>query len=237
MSSLLQGLSWARSDIVKNNRQAQSVVVVTYSVPANERREQVKNAFESLYHADINVIVSAGTGGKNALATYPGGSQKVITVGALNQDDTVMPNTNFGSVHVFAPGEKVFGPGIHGNPDKASLTVSDHSLAVGYVAGLALYLMQMEMYRIQEGGYKGKGGFKKPTDVGKRIIDWSTKQRIRNLPPDTPNRIAYNGGAEGRGGIGDELPSEAQQVPPTPADHVDPWRPFGLAPQDDPPSQ
>jgi subtilisin family serine protease len=93
----------------------------------------LKDIIEFAYGNNCVVITSSGNNGDDR-PTYPAGFDKIISVGATNQDDSLAQFSSFGnSLDVTAPGSNIYATKIGNNYGYISGT----SASAGFVSGLA----------------------------------------------------------------------------------------------------
>lgn len=193
----MKALEWARNDIVEKALVGRAVVVLCHTT-ADGPNMLLKKLIKVLADAKIPVIVPSGDDGLT-IRDSPADSPDAIVVGALNKDrDTVWLDsarergTTIGSeIHVFAPGVDVNAP--WGPFPEDFSVVSGAGYAAAYVAGLALYIMQMQATGPEEGRYSNVQQLKD------KISELSIKHRIPYLPEYMRNQIAHNGGEAAHG--------------------------------------
>lgn len=103
----------------------------------------VNKAVETLFHEGILVIASAGNEGKDACLKSPASSPFAITVGALDQTDQMLANSNNGScVSMYAPGLDIETAGVRGDENGVYILFSGTSAAAPFVGGVVALLTQ-----------------------------------------------------------------------------------------------
>ncbi|KAI9316607.1 serine protease 1 [Dichotomocladium elegans] len=186
-SDVLRGVDWATQEHLKEAQAAKAAGKVYKGAVANmslggSKSRSLDIAVNAAVDAGIVFAVAAGNENEDACNSSPSGAEKVITVGATTITDERAEFSNFGPcVDVFAPGVNIQSVWRGGN--HATNIISGTSMASPHVAGLAAYFL---------GETKQGASAKEITD---KIIQTSTKNKLKKIPADTVNRIIYNGGA------------------------------------------
>lgn len=132
----------------------------------------------------VPVVVSAGNDDMDAREWTPANSPHAITVGGIDKDWNRWPGSNYGpSVDVHAPAKDVVSIGLGGKVYKESGT----SFSSPLVAGLVMQLLGKDI--------ADRKTLSSPESLKRRIVKMSTQNKIKDMKPGTPNRIAFNGGA------------------------------------------
>lgn len=148
----------------------------------------VTAATKAAFNAGVLIAVAAGNDQTDACSLSPANSPHVITVGATNKTDHIMWLTNYGScVDIFAPGQDIRSV----NKDGGLELLTGTSMASPHVTGILAYYLSL---------YPEIGSefatVVTPTELRRRVLELSTRDAVKNLPPNTPNKLVYGGGAD-----------------------------------------
>lgn len=150
-------------------------------------------AVNAAVKAGIHFAVAAGNENQDACNTSPAAAENAITVGASTLSDDRAYFSNWGScVDIFAPGLNVLSTYI--GTDTATATLSGTSMASPHVAGLLTYFLSLQPGADSE--YFNAAGGVTPEQLKKKLIAYSTKDVLYDLPDETPNYLIYNGGGQ-----------------------------------------
>ncbi|CAG83823.1 YALI0A09262p [Yarrowia lipolytica CLIB122] len=187
-SQIMQGVSWAIDDYVKN-KDKYPRAVINFS-GGGDTSEAEDALFRKAVEKGMVVAVAAGNDNTDACGISPGraGSQTsgFITVAASSSDDSLAiwdPSqnkaSNWGScVDVIAPGTNILSADYQS--DDGILSNSGTSMATPHVAGLAAQLMATSSELLT------------PAQVEDTLINANNGKITGNLN-GTPNKLAYNG--------------------------------------------
>jgi subtilisin family serine protease len=129
ISGVVAGINW-----VAANHTAYGIKVANMSLGAAGFSQSLYNAIQSATNAGVTFVVAAGNSAANAANFSPAGFDNVITVSALNSNNTFAYYSNYGSViDLIAPGTSI--PSLYKNHGYA--TLSGTSMASPHVAGSA----------------------------------------------------------------------------------------------------
>nr|ABL74286.1 cuticle-degrading serine protease [Dactylella shizishanna] len=157
-----------------------SVKVASMSL-GGSKSTAINNAVNSMYDANIAVVVAAGNESQDAANVSPASAAKAITVGAIDSANTIASFSNYGSIlDVFAPGVNVLSSWT--GSDTGTKTISGTSMACPHVAGLAAY-------------YVSLSGLKTSAAVADKIVSSAITGQVKGNIRSSPNKIAYNGNA------------------------------------------
>ena len=150
-------------------------------------------AVNAAVQAGIHFAVAAGNDNADACNYSPAAADKAVTVGASTLSDARAYFSNYGKcVDIFGPGLNILSTYI--GSDSATATLSGTSMASPHVAGLLTYYLSLQPGSDSE-FFTAKGGVT-PAQLKKKIIDYSTKGKLTDIPDDTPNKLIYNGGGQ-----------------------------------------
>ncbi|CAI1939816.1 hypothetical protein SEUBUCD646_0E00240 [Saccharomyces eubayanus] len=151
-------------------------------------------AVNAAVEAGIHFAVAAGNENQDACNTSPASADKAITVGASTLSDDRAYFSNWGKcVDVFAPGLNILSTYI--GSDEATATLSGTSMASPHVAGLLTYFLSLQPGSDSEFFESGQKSLT-PQQLKKKLIYYSTKDILFDIPDDTPNALIYNGGGQ-----------------------------------------
>jgi subtilisin family serine protease len=171
MSDVIAGIDWVTANAVKP-----AVANMSIGGSANAALDA---ALRNSIASGVSYTVAAGGSATDAGNFSPARVTEALTIGASGQNDCRSSSSNYGSVvDMFAPGVNIPGPWSTG--DTATATLSGSSLSAPHVAGAA-------------GIYLQANPTATAANVQAALIAASTKDRLCNVPPGTPNRLLYVG--------------------------------------------
>lgn len=137
--------------------------------------------------AGIHFAVAAGNENQNACNTSPASAELAVCVGASTLSDDRAYFSNWGEcVDIFAPGLNILSTYIGSND--ATATLSGTSMASPHVAGLLTYFLSLQPEKSSQ-----FESMVTPEQLKKKLIDYSTKNVLFDLPEGTPNSLIFNG--------------------------------------------
>lgn len=171
-------------------------------------------AVNAAVKAGIHFAVAAGNENQDACNTSPAAAENAITVGASTLSDDRAYFSNWGKcVDIFAPGLNILSTYI--GSDDATATLSGTSMASPHVAGLLTYFLSLQPDSDSEFFDAGSSAVT-PDQLKKKLIAYSTKDVLYDLPEDTANALIFNGGGHDLkkfwGGKGEELDSSSPEA-------------------------
>jgi len=139
--------------------------------------------------AGIHFAVAAGNDNADACNYSPAAAQKAVTVGASTLSDTRAYFSNYGKcVDIFAPGLNIKSTWI--GSKHATNTISGTSMASPHIAGLLAYYLSLAPAKDSEFAVSELT----PAKLKKALINVASKDVLDDIPSDTPNLLAWNGG-------------------------------------------
>ncbi|OAD77940.1 hypothetical protein PHYBLDRAFT_108531, partial [Phycomyces blakesleeanus NRRL 1555(-)] len=104
LSDLLKGIEWVlQQHLLSNSTKS----IVNLSLGAM-RSQATNDAVEQAIAMGLHFTIAAGNYGEDACLYSPGSARGAITVGAIDEDDSVSYYSNFGKcVDIFAPGTNI----------------------------------------------------------------------------------------------------------------------------------
>ncbi|MBK1786843.1 S8 family peptidase [Prauserella cavernicola] len=166
--SVLAGIDW-----VANNARQPAVAVIGIGGPASEVVDEAVRGLAEV----MPVAVPAGGTNSDAGQSSPGRVPEVLTVGASDRTDAVVPDSNFGAaVDLYAPGADVLAPALRGGTSELTGT----SVAAAHVAGVAAL-------------YRAAHPDATPQQVTEAIVAGATPDGLTGVRDGTANRVLHAG--------------------------------------------
>jgi len=146
-------------------------------------------AVNSAVNAGIHFAVAAGNDNADSCNYSPAAAELAITVGASAFDDTRAYFSNYGPCNdIFAPGLNILSTWI--GSKYATNTISGTSMASPHVAGLLAYYLSLQPSK--ESDYAVAEIT--PKKLKENIISIATEGILTDVPSNTKNVLAWNGG-------------------------------------------
>lgn len=192
MSDVVKGVEYAanaHAKAVKDNKKGFKGSTANMSLGGG-KSPALDLAVNAAVTAGIHFAVAAGNDNADACNYSPAAAEKAVTVGASTLSDTRAYFSNYGKcVDIFGPGLNILSTYI--GSETATATLSGTSMASPHVAGLLSYYLSLQPGSDSE-FFTAKGGIS-PAQLKKKIIEYSTKDVLDDIPEDTPNYLIYNG--------------------------------------------
>ncbi|KAI1261692.1 peptidase S8/S53 domain-containing protein [Xylariaceae sp. FL1019] len=139
--------------------------------------------------AGLHFAVAAGNDNADACKYSPAAAEKAMTVGASALDDSRAYFSNWGKcVDIFGPGLSIQSTWI--GSKHAINTISGTSMASPHLCGLTAYFLSLQPSSSSDYGMAAIT----PEKLKANMISIATKGVLSDIPSDTPNLLAWNGG-------------------------------------------
>jgi cerevisin len=146
-------------------------------------------AVNAAVKAGVHFAVAAGNDNADACNYSPAAAAEPVTVGASALDDSRAYFSNYGKcTDIFAPGLSIQSTWI--GSKYAVNTISGTSMASPHIAGLLAYYLSLQ----PAGDSEFAVAPITPNKLKADIISIATKGTLSDIPSDTPNLLAWNGG-------------------------------------------
>lgn len=184
-SHVIRGVDWVTNQHLKEEAEAKANGTKYKGAVANMSLGVMKSlsmdkAVNAGVDAGVVFVVAGGNNNGDACEISPARAENVITVGASTISDERAFFSNYGEcIDLFAPGFQVLSAWKGNRHD--SLVGSGTSMASPHVAGLAAYFLSLEDEKVT------------PKYIKDKILRLATRDALDDLPPYSPNLLAYNG--------------------------------------------
>ncbi|KAM0342087.1 hypothetical protein ACHAPU_009700 [Fusarium lateritium] len=146
-------------------------------------------AVNAAVRTGIHFAVAAGNDNADACNYSPAAATEPVTVGASALDDSRAYFSNYGKcTDIFAPGLNIQSTWI--GSKYAVNTISGTSMASPHIAGLLAYYLSLQPAEDSEYALASIT----PKKLKENLISVSTEDALSDIPSDTPNKLAWNGG-------------------------------------------
>lgn len=195
MSDVMKGVEWAAQahlDQVtaakKGKRKGFKGSTANMSLGGG-KSPSLDAAVNAAVEAGLHFAVAAGNDNADACNYSPAAASKAVTVGASALDDSRAYFSNWGKcVDIFGPGLSIQSTWI--GSKTAINTISGTSMASPHLCGLLTYFLSLQPSKDSEYGLAEIT----PAKLKANLISIATKNALSDIPKDTPNLLAYNGG-------------------------------------------
>jgi len=191
MSDVVKGVEWAanaHTDKVKKGKKGFKGSAANMSLGGG-KSPALDRAVNGAVAAGIHFAVAAGNDNADSCNYSPAAAENAITVGASALDDSRAYFSNFGKCNdIFAPGLNILSTCI--GSKYAVNTISGTSMASPHIAGLLAYYLSLQpasdsAFAVAE---------ITPKKLKENIISIATEGALSDVPSDTKNVLAWNGG-------------------------------------------
>jgi cerevisin len=191
MSDVVKGVEYAATQhtkTVKSKKKGFKGSAANMSLGGGKSRV-LDLAVNAAVDAGIHFAVAAGNDNADSCNYSPAAAENAVTVGASTLSDERAYFSNFGKCNdIFAPGLNILSTWI--GSKHATNTISGTSMASPHIAGLLAYYLSLQpssdsAYAVAE---------ITPKKLKENLIAIGTKGALSNVPSDTTNILAWNGG-------------------------------------------
>jgi cerevisin len=146
-------------------------------------------AVNAAVRTGVHFAVAAGNDNADACNYSPAAASEPVTVGASALDDSRAYFSNYGKcTDIFAPGLNIQST-WKGNKHAVN-TISGTSMASPHIAGLLAYYLSLQPAEDSEYALASIT----PKKLKENLISVATENALSDIPSDTPNLLAWNGG-------------------------------------------
>ena len=191
MSDVVKGVEWAanaHAEKVKKGKKGFKGSAANMSLGGG-KSPALDRAVNGAVSAGIHFAVAAGNDNADSCNYSPAAAEQAVTVGASALDDSRAYFSNYGKCNdIFAPGLSITSTWI--GSKYAVNTISGTSMASPHIAGLLAYYLSIQPdsdsdYNVAE---------ITPKKLKSNIISIATSDTLTDVPADTANILAWNGG-------------------------------------------
>ncbi|KAF4764239.1 hypothetical protein N7455_011054 [Penicillium solitum] len=191
MSDVVKGVEWAAEAHIKKSKKGDKKFkgsVANMSLGGGSSRT-LDLAVNAAVDAGIHFAVAAGNDNADACNYSPAAAEKAVTVGASTLADERAYFSNYGKcTDIFAPGLNILSTWV--GSEHATNTISGTSMASPHIAGLLAYYVSLAPSK--DSAYAVADVT--PKQLKATLINVATEGTLTDIPSDTPNLLAWNGG-------------------------------------------
>ena len=195
MADVVKGVEWAANSHLEQVKKAKDGKRKGFKGSAANmslgggKTQTLDNAVNAAVDAGIHFAVAAGNDNADACNYSPAAASKAITVGASALDDSRAYFSNWGKcTDVFAPGLSILSTWI--GSKYAVNTISGTSMASPHICGLVAYYLSLQPAADSDYAVPAIS----PETLKANLLKVATVGALSDLPKDTPNLLAWNGG-------------------------------------------
>lgn len=195
MADVIAGVDYAAEshlkqvDAAKNGKRKGFKGSVANMSLGGGKVKMLDDAVNAAVDAGIHFAVAAGNDNADACNYSPAAAGKALTVGASAIDDSRAYFSNYGKcTDIFAPGLSIQSTWIGSNT--AVNTISGTSMASPHICGLLAYYLSLQPASDSEYSMAAIT----PKELKSQMLDIATSGALSDLPANTPNLLAWNGG-------------------------------------------
>ncbi|PKY06329.1 cerevisin precursor [Aspergillus campestris IBT 28561] len=195
MSDVVQGVEWAANAHLKRVEEAKKGKAkgfkgsVANMSLGGGKSQALDAAVNAAVDAGMHFAVAAGNDNADACNYSPASAENAVTVGASTLQDERAYFSNYGKcTDIFAPGLNILSTWI--GSKHAVNTISGTSMASPHIAGLLAYFVSLQPSKDSAFAVAELT----PEKLKKDMISIATEGALTDIPEDTPNLLAWNGG-------------------------------------------
>ncbi|KAK5371186.1 proteinase B [Exophiala xenobiotica] len=197
MSDVVKGVEWAAeahsstlSAAKKGKKKGFKGSVANMSLGGGKSRV-LDLAVNAAVDAGLHFAVAAGNDNADACNYSPAAAEKAVTVGASTLADERAYFSNYGTcTDIFAPGYNILSTWI--GSKYATNIISGTSMASPHICGLLAYFLSLQPAK--DSAYAVADIT--PKQMKANMIAIATEGALSNMPSDTVNLLAWNGGGK-----------------------------------------
>jgi len=195
MSDVVAGVQWAADahdeqvQLAKDGKRKGFKGSVANMSLGGGKTQALDDVVDAAVDAGIHFAVAAGNDNADACRYSPASAKKAVTVGASALDDSRAYFSNYGKcTDIFGPGVSILSTWI--GSKYATNTISGTSMASPHICGLLAYYLSLQPSSDSEYSLAEIT----PEKMKKNLIKIATVDALSDIPKDTPNLLAWNGG-------------------------------------------
>ncbi|RVD82442.1 uncharacterized protein DFL_006869 [Arthrobotrys flagrans] len=190
MSDVVKGVEWAVTDHLKRSKTQKGFKGSVANMSLGGGKSTTLDlAVNAAVDNGIHFAVAAGNDNADACNYSPAAARNAVTVGASTLADARAYFSNHGKcVDIFAPGLNIQSTWI--GSEHAVNTISGTSMASPHIAGLLAYFVSLQPATDSAFAV----GELTPAALKKSMISIASPGKLRDLPKETVNLLAFNGG-------------------------------------------
>ena len=197
MSDVVKGVEWAataHSETLKAAKKGKKKgfkgSVANMSLGGGKSRT-LDLAVNAAVDTGLHFAVAAGNDNADSCNYSPAAAENAVTVGASTLADERAYFSNFGKCNdIFAPGLNILSTWV--GSKYATNIISGTSMACPHICGLLAYFVSLQPSK--DSAYAVADI--KPKELKANIIGIATKGALTDVPEDTTNILAWNGGGK-----------------------------------------
>ncbi|KAK3943100.1 serine protease [Diplogelasinospora grovesii] len=195
MADVVAGVEWAAKSHLEQVKAAKDGKrkgfkgsVANMSLGGGKTRA-LDETVDAAVKVGVHFAVAAGNDNADACNYSPAAAQKAVTVGASALDDSRAYFSNYGKcTDIFAPGLSILSTWI--GSKYATNTISGTSMASPHICGLLAYYLSLQPSTDSEYSVAPIT----PEKMKNNMLKIATIGALSDMPKDTPNLLAWNGG-------------------------------------------